>query len=45
MIEVSEAIDVNKISKSKKKDICHYWNFYIRGLSFNWMSAMVVMVY
>ena len=26
-IDVSEGIDVNKTSKSKKCDICHYWYF------------------
>ena len=23
--DVSEGIDVNKISDSKERDICHYW--------------------
>ena len=26
-IDVSEGIDVNKTSASKKRDICHYWYF------------------
>ena len=26
-IDVSDGIDVNKISASKKCDICHYWYF------------------
>ena len=26
-IDVSEGIDVNKTSKSKECDICHYWCF------------------
>ena len=26
-IDVSEGIDVNKTSKSKKCNICHYWYF------------------
>ena len=26
-IDVSEGIDVNKISASKECDICHYWYF------------------
>ena len=25
--EVSEGIDVNKTSASKKCDVCHYWYF------------------
>ena len=26
-LEVSEGTDVNKTSKSKECDICHYWYF------------------
>ena len=26
-IDVSEGIDVNKTSKSKECDVCHYWRF------------------
>ena len=26
-IDVSEGIDVNKTSASKKGDVCHYWYF------------------
>ena len=26
-IDVSEGIDVNKTSKPKEYDICHYWHF------------------
>ena len=26
-IDVSKGTDVNKISKSKQSDICHYWYF------------------
>ena len=26
-IDVSEGIDVNKVSESKEYDICHYWYF------------------
>ena len=26
-IDVSEGIDVNKLRKSKERDICHYWYF------------------
>ena len=30
-IDVSEGIDVNKASKSKECDICHYWYFLNKG--------------
>ena len=30
-INVSEGIDVNKTSKSKECDICHYWYFLDKG--------------
>ena len=33
-IDVSEGIDVNKISKSKECDICHYWRFLSKGFKF-----------
>ena len=33
-IDVSEGIDVNKTSKSKKCDICHYWYFLNKGFKF-----------
>ena len=33
-LEVSEGIDVNKASKSKECDICHYWYFIDKGLKF-----------
>ena len=26
-IDISEGIDINKTSASKKRDICHYWYF------------------
>ena len=26
-IDISEGINIDKISKSKKCDICHYWYF------------------
>ena len=34
IIDVSEGIDVNKTSASKKSDICHYWYFLIKGFKF-----------
>ena len=33
-IDVSEGIDVNKTSESKKCDICHYWYFLDKGFKF-----------
>ena len=33
-IDVCEGIDVNKTSKSKEGDICHYWYFLNKGFSF-----------
>ena len=38
-IDVSKGIDVNKISKLKECDICHYWY-----LSFNHMYAADAMI-
>ena len=33
-IDVSEALDVNKTSKSKEHDICHYCYFLFKGFKF-----------
>ena len=33
-IDVSEALDVNKTSKSKECDICHYCYFLFKGFKF-----------
>ena len=33
-IDVSERIDVNKTSESKKCNICHYWYFLDKGFKF-----------
>ena len=44
-INVSDEIDVNKTSKSKECNICHYWYFLNKGLSFKQMSAMDAMIY
>ena len=33
-IGVSEGIDVNKTSKLKECDICHYWYFLNKGFKF-----------
>ena len=34
MIDVSEGVDVNKTSKSKEFDICHYLKFLHKGFKF-----------
>ena len=39
-IDVSEGIDVNKTSKSKECDICHYWYFLNKGFKFHPMQWM-----
>ena len=44
-IEVSGGIDVDKTNKSKECDLCHYWYFLHKGLNFNHMSTMGVMMY
>ena len=33
-INVSEGIDVNKVSRSKDYDICHHWFFLDKGFKF-----------
>ena len=33
-IDISEGIDVNKISASKECDVCHYWYFLDKGFKF-----------
>ena len=33
-IDISEWIDVNKTSKSKEHNICHYWYFLNKGINF-----------
>ena len=33
-IDVSEGIDVNKRSKSKEWNVCHYWCFLNKGFKF-----------
>ena len=33
-IDISESIDVNKTSGSKKCDICHYWHFLDKNFSY-----------
>ena len=38
--DVSEGIDDDNTIESKECDICHYWYFLIKVLSFNQMSAI-----
>ena len=33
-IDISEEIDVNETSESKKSDICHYWYFLDKEFKF-----------
>ena len=40
----SEVIDISKASASKECIICHYQHFYIKGLNFYQISAMVVIM-
>ena len=44
-IDISEGIDVNQKSESKECDICKYWYFWMKSLSFNLVSAMDAMIY
>ena len=41
-IDVSEGIDVNKSSKSKECDVCHYWYFLDKNM--NHIFAMDIMI-
>ena len=43
-IGYSQESDVNKTSKSKEWDICHYWYFLYKGFNFNQTFATDVMV-
>ena len=40
-IDVSEGIDINKISTSKDCDIWHYWHFLNKGFKFQPYFAMI----
>ena len=33
-IDISEGIDINRISASKECDICHYWYFLNKNFSY-----------
>ena len=44
-IDVPEGIDINKISATKRCDVCHYWYFLIIVLSFSQMFAIGLMIY
>ena len=42
-IDISEGIDFNKTSESKKCGICHYWHFLDKGLQ--WMPWFINDIY
>ena len=44
-IEVSERIDITKISASKGRMLCHYWILKILVINLNLIFGMVVMIY
>ena len=44
-IDASEGIDVNKTNASKECDICDYWYFEIKALSFSQMPEVDAMNY
>ena len=44
-IDVSEGTDVNKTSKSKECNICHYWYFLDKGFKFQPHAAIDTMIY
>ena len=44
-IDVSKGSDINKTRASKECDICHYWYFFKKGLSFNHTHAINTMIY
>ena len=44
-INFSEGIDINKTGASKECDICHYWYFLNKILSFKHTYAIDFMIY
>ena len=48
-IDISQGIDINKISASKECDICHYWyfldkNFYLMQKASNFNDVVIVSI-
>ena len=43
-IDISEGIDTNKTSASKKCNICHYWCFLDKTSTMNHIFAMDVVI-
>ena len=41
-IDISEGIDINKMSASKECDFCHYW--YFKDLGMSHIFTMIVMI-
>ena len=44
IIDISEGTDINKTSVSKESFVCQYWYFRDKGLRFDWMSAMNIIM-
>ena len=43
-IDISEGIDINRISISKEYDICHFWYFKDIGFKYEPNFVMVVII-
>ena len=44
-IDGSKGFDINKANASKERDICHYWCFLDKWLSFNHIFAVTVVMF
>ena len=44
-IDISEGINLNKISASKECELCHYWSYKDVGFKFEKMFVIDVMIY
>ena len=44
-IDASKGFDINKANASKERDICHYWCFLDKWLSFNHIFAVTVVMF
>ena len=44
-IDVSEGIDINKISESRERMLCHYWYFKDIGYEYQQYVLMDAMIY
>ena len=43
-IDVSEGIDINKLSASKECDICHYWYFFRKRFKFQRYDVLMMSI-